>query len=440
MPDSTPASSAAPLSLPEEPNLDWLRKQAKRRLAELRAADPKARLADAQLDLARRHGFKSWRALKAHVDLLTVEGQLFEAARKGEAQRLASLLDRHPEGLRAKTKPYGLSLLHLAAHAGRLACVDLLLAQGLEANVLDDGDRTTPMHWAAAEGHLAVVRRLADAGGDVVGHGDDHELEVIGWATCWQECHSRVADFLVRRGAKHHIFSAIAMNLEEEVRRIVAAEPSALNRRMSRNEDHLLPLHFAVRTGRADMVALLLELGADPLGLDGSGFPPAAYATSPEVDRPLMEHLQALTATEIDSAERGHRGVRAGALDLVAALTLRDFAMAERLLRERPELLAPASRSGVLHLLAKRNDTGAVRWLLAHGADPNALWSHWDAVLTPLHLAIFGGHTEMARLLLEAGADPTIRDSKHDGDASGWASFFRRKEIVEMLGEKGVGS
>ena len=49
------------------------------------------------------------------------------------------------------------------------------------------------MHWAAANGHLGVVRRLVDAGGDVVGRGDDHALEVIGWATCWDQCHDAVA-------------------------------------------------------------------------------------------------------------------------------------------------------------------------------------------------------------------------------------------------------
>ena len=62
------------LTLPDAPSLEWLRKEAKRRLTELRAADPDAQLADAQLDLARRHGFTSWRALKAHVDALTVDG------------------------------------------------------------------------------------------------------------------------------------------------------------------------------------------------------------------------------------------------------------------------------------------------------------------------------------------------------------------------------
>src|SRR5262245_1549879 len=149
------------------------------------------------------------------------------------------------------------------------------------------------MHWAAAAGQLDVVRRLADAGGDVIGRGDDHEAEVIGWAT-WQddEAHRAVADFLLSRGARHHIFSAIAINLPDEVRRIVAADPSALNKRQSRNEDHRTPLHFAVQMNRREMVALLLELGADPLSVDGSGQTVAIYATAPDTDRPVMERIR----------------------------------------------------------------------------------------------------------------------------------------------------
>ena len=95
------------------------------------------------------------------------------------------LLDEHPEKLHARSKPYAWTLLHAAASGGHLAAVDLLLARGLDVNTREKGDNTYAMHWAAAAGHLDVVRRLADAGGDVVGHGDDHQLEVIGWATCW---------------------------------------------------------------------------------------------------------------------------------------------------------------------------------------------------------------------------------------------------------------
>ena len=81
--------------LPDTPNLDWLRKQAKRRLLELRDANPNAQLSDAQFDLARQYGFASWRALKAHIDSLTVDGQLFDAARNGDVDTMTALLDKH---------------------------------------------------------------------------------------------------------------------------------------------------------------------------------------------------------------------------------------------------------------------------------------------------------------------------------------------------------
>jgi hypothetical protein len=287
---------------------------------------------------------------------------------------------------------------------------------------------------------MDVVRRLADAGGDVVGQGDDHELEVIGWATGWEggddPAHRAVADYLVSRGARHHIFSAIAGNRADEVRRIVATDPSALNRRMSRNENNQLPLHFAVGRNRPKMAALLLELGADPLAVDGWGMPAAAYATSPEADRPVMEAIRDLTAAELISAGRGSRPARGGTMDLVAAVALGDWATAGRLVRDNPKLIERGRAkvgSGALHLMAKRGNTAAVKWLLDHGADPSALWAHWDAAVTPLHLAAMLDQTEVARVLVAGGADPSIRDSRHDSDAMGWAEFFRRQDIIEIL-------
>jgi len=425
MAEQTPGSASAPLSLPDAPNLDWLRKQAKRKLAELRKANRAAKLADAQFDLAKQYGFSSWREMKAHVDSLSSDGRLFDAAQKGDLATLTALLDQHPEKLQARNKPYEHTLLHVAAAAGHLASVDLLLERGLDVNAREKGDNTYAMHWAAAAGHLDVVRRLADAGGDVVGHGDDHELEVIGWATDWDGCddatHRGVADFLVSRGARHHIFSAISLNLADEVRRIVAADPAALKKPQSHNEDFRLPLHFAVLKNRREMVALLLELGADPLAKDGSGYPPAAYATAPDIDRSMMEMIRA----------------RSGNTDLFTALALGDQPTAERILTENPGVVERGRASfGVLHLMVKRNNVAAVKWLLGHGVDPSARWSHWDAEVTPLHLAIMLGHTEIVRLLLAAGADPSIRDSKHNADATGWAEFFERKDILALLSRK----
>src|SRR5436309_2654714 len=423
-----------PDTLPDNPNLEWLRKEAKTRLAELRKATPGARLAEAQFDIAKQYGFFSWRALKAHVDSLTLEGQIVDTARKGDVAKLTKLLDEHPDKLHLKVPPYEASLLFPAAESGNVGAVSLLLARGLDVNYREKGDNTYAMHWVAARGNLEIVRTLADAGGDVVGDGDDHAGGVIGWASCWEGCdddaHRAVVEFLISRGAKHHIFSAVAMNLADEVRRIVAADPAALNQRQSRNENHLTPLHFAVRMKRLRMVELLLQLGADPLAVDGSGMPVAGYAADVEIDLPVMRKIREMTLAELDSASRGRRAANVGLMDLVAAAALRNWETAAKLVAVNRQLM---DKGGALHLLSKRGDAAGVKWLLDRGANPSALWAHWDADVTPLHLAVMQGHAGVVGLLLDAGADPKIRDGKHDGDALGWAEFFKKTEIVGIL-------
>ena len=433
MSDETTRSPSGARALPDHPSLEWLRKQAKRRAEELRAVNPSAKLSDAQLHVAREYGFPSWRALKRHVDAMTIDGQLFAAAEQGDTATLAAVLDAQPDRLHARKPPYAWTLLHVAAHRGRLDAVNLLLARGLDVNAREEGDNTYAMHWAAAAGHVDVVQRLIDAGGDVVGHGDDHELEVIGWASCWEACdddaHRAVVDLLLSRGARHHIFSAVAMNLADEVRRIVASDRSALARRLTRSDNNQTPLHFAVRMNRPAMVALLVELGADPLAADADGNLAPIYATAPDIDRPVMRAIQRLTTAELTSADRGSRRANANPMDLLAAVSLGDALVAERLLRDDPTL----ANRGALQLLAKRNDVRGVQWLLEHGADPNALAPHWDAMVTALHLAAWKGHEAIVRLLLDAGADPRIRDSKHDGDAAGWADHGGQPRIVALL-------
>jgi hypothetical protein len=54
--------------LPQLPNLEHLKKQAKERLQELRQRNPSVQLADAQHLVAQEYGFASWPRLKAHVE------------------------------------------------------------------------------------------------------------------------------------------------------------------------------------------------------------------------------------------------------------------------------------------------------------------------------------------------------------------------------------
>lgn len=65
---SPPDGQEPPRALPLAASLEHLKKQAKARLRLLRAQAPGARLADAQLAIARNYGFASWRALKANLD------------------------------------------------------------------------------------------------------------------------------------------------------------------------------------------------------------------------------------------------------------------------------------------------------------------------------------------------------------------------------------
>jgi glyoxalase superfamily protein len=54
--------------LPDRPNLEFLKKQAKALLRDLQEQQPEAQLADAQHAVAREYGFSSWPALHAHVE------------------------------------------------------------------------------------------------------------------------------------------------------------------------------------------------------------------------------------------------------------------------------------------------------------------------------------------------------------------------------------
>src|SRR5215471_6348354 len=85
--------------LPEKPNLEYLKKQAKELLRSMR----QGKLADAQHTLANEYGFATWAKLKSHVEALGLSPAeaLKAAVCDSDAPRLREVLERYPE-LRAK--------------------------------------------------------------------------------------------------------------------------------------------------------------------------------------------------------------------------------------------------------------------------------------------------------------------------------------------------
>jgi len=288
--------------LPERPSLEYLKKLAKERLRELRRADPRAKLATALLTIAREHGFSSWRALREEVERRqsTNAAVFFDACSAGNVELLRSLLAADP-GLvystDARHEHGGWTGLHTAANHGQVEAVRLLLKHGADPNALEAGDRTYPTHWAAAKAYLEIVRALLDAGSDVYGVGDVHELDLIGWATVFHEPNTPwdVVPLLLERGARHHIFSAIAFGDLDAIRKLVEENPEALDRRMSRFEHGQTPLHFAISRKRYDILDLLTELGADLEAEAGNGQTALAVAML-RGDREAMRRLQSAGA------------------------------------------------------------------------------------------------------------------------------------------------
>ena len=227
-------------TLPPRASLEFLRKLAKDRLADLRKTNPRTQLAAALFAVAQEHGFSSWRALKAEVDSrqATTASRLFEAIARRDAETVRALLREEPSLIRSRHSRHDASALH---HA----CCD-----------------------------LDTTRVLLDAGADPNDAADDAKIGVIGWATMTPpggEIAMDVVALLLARGARHHLFSAIATGDLDVVRGLIEQHPEALDQRLSSRYHGQTPLHYAIARTRPDILDLLIEMGADVDAPDGNG-------------------------------------------------------------------------------------------------------------------------------------------------------------------------
>jgi ankyrin repeat protein len=71
--------------------------------------------------------------------------------------------------------------------------------------------------------------------------------------------------------------------------------------------------------------------------------------------------------------------------------------------------------------------------LLQYGADPNRQETLHNVGATPLHEAACHGQLDGLGLLLDAGADPTVRDSRFESTPAGWAEHFGQSAAVALL-------
>ena len=158
------------------------------------------------------------------------------------------------------------------------------------------------------------------------------------------------------------------------------------------------------------LIDLLCDRGADPEC--------AAQAAA------VLFELEAVKAL----LERGARMT----LPLAAALGKLDEA--RRLLPGAD----PEERHLALAVAAQYGHTEVVRLMLDAGEDPNRFnppGGHSHS--TPLHEAAGNGHLETVKLLVARGASTDIKDILWNGTPAGWASYLGKKLVEKYLRELG---
>jgi hypothetical protein len=160
-----------PLALPANPDLDWLKKAAKKRLVVLRANQPKARLHEAQRAVANAYGFQSWRTLKAHIETLNSSLRerdcVFDAARAGDIETIRRAF---AGGFDPATPDRDGRTIHQIAKERRYEALELLARdrQGVNTRTDVESEAIQAILGAAQAGDIADLLQRLDARPDLV--------------------------------------------------------------------------------------------------------------------------------------------------------------------------------------------------------------------------------------------------------------------------------
>jgi ankyrin repeat protein len=258
-------------------------------------------------------------------------------------------------------------LMH-AARAGNVDAVNMLLLAGAQVNARESWNGQSPIQWAAAEGHGAVVEALIAGGADIRQRSNAGTTPFM---------------FAVRKGDMRSVKALLAAGVDVNEKRY----------------DLATPLLVAILNGHEDLVDLLLEKGADPNAEGGS----TDLSVQGSRARPIKITLKTPSYREQlrDVGTEGGNGANNNwGRPLQAAIHVANWHVSDEFIAVNIDRMR------------------VIKALIKHGADVNArntdMEPRWSGAryrrrqvgLTPFLAAARQADIEVMRLLLEHGADP----------------------------------
>ncbi len=323
------------------------------------------------------------------------------AAVNGSAAMIERLLDAGVDP-NAALSPDGDTALMMAARTGRPDAVRLLLDRGADVNRAETWGGTTALMWAVAEHHADAVELLVAHGADIDARTRIYPVaDAAGSEGPEPEDADPEAEPVgySNGGFTPLLFAAREGDLTSA--RLLVAGGADLGAVASDGKD---ALGLAIYNGNYELASFLLDSGSPVDNPDAEGFTPLFWA----VDRRNMEWNPGFPWT-----------VTADPLPLIRKL-LDAGADPNRIVDKTPR--------------SRRNFGGSPRIKFA----------------TTFMRAAYSADLELVRLLLEFGADPTIRSGDNEtpllaAAGHGWIdgysqgkSFPERLAVIELLVELGA--
>jgi ankyrin repeat protein len=479
-------------TLPDQPNLEQYKKQAKElhrgvsagtpaAIERIRRHHPRFRhpgsdslrtlsLADAQLVLAREHGYESWPEFAKHIETLRVIRALEDLRDPVNTFIEVACVDRHgwhgsgtlehAEMIRSRYPEVSTANIYSASVLGDAATVRTFLARDPSLANAKGGphgwDALTYLCFSrylridkARSGSLVETARVLLEGGANANTGwteyidtpprPVHEAAVYGAAGLAQ--HAGLTRLLLEYGADpndeetpYHVAetydNTVLQVLLDSKRFSEASLATVAARKCDWHDDHGLnlvldhgvspnyrtiwkftPFQQSIRRDNGlVMIEALLDHGADPVlsnEVDGrNAFQMAAWHGRGDI---------------LATLERRGFEIRLAGLDaLVAACASAHLEEVRFRASQNPELLTQLLAVGgtlLAHFAGANNDAG-VRCLLALGVSSEALWPHGDGYWelapgsTALHVAAWRANHEVVKTLIAAGAPVNASDAR----------------------------